>query len=34
VPGRLDNLNGGEVYRGVDYVRGEVEKLAEQMKDA
>jgi hypothetical protein len=34
VPGRLDNLGGGEVYRGVDYVRGEVEKLAEQMKDA
>lgn len=34
VPGRLDVLRGGEAYRDIDYVRGEVEKLAEQMRDA
>jgi hypothetical protein len=34
VPGRLDNLKGGEVYRNIEYVRGEVKKLAEQMRDA
>ena len=34
VPGRLDNLKGGEIYRDINYVRGEVKKLAEQMKDA
>ena len=33
VPGRLDALQGGEIYRDVDYVRGEVEKLAEQLCD-
>jgi len=34
VPGRLDNLKGGEIYRNIEYVRGEVKKLAEQMRDA
>lgn len=33
VPGRMDTLQGGESYRDVDYVRGEVEKLAEQLRD-
>lgn len=34
VPGRLDVLRGGEEYRDITYVRREVEKLAEQMRDA
>jgi hypothetical protein len=34
VPGRMDGLKGGEIYRDIEYVRGEVKKLAEQMRDA
>ncbi len=33
VTGRMDNLKGGEVYRDIEYVRVEVKKLAEQMRD-
>jgi hypothetical protein len=34
VPGRMDGLKGGEMYRDIEYVQGEVKKLAEQMWDA
>ena len=34
IPGRLDNLRGGEEYRDIDYVQSEVKKLAEQMAEA
>ena len=32
VPSRPHPLSGDEVYRDIDYVRGEVEKLAEQLR--